>query len=253
MIKKLKIIYFINMLGIATDNQGWVNELKTYDHNRKNLSYKIEEPEIITHKKVRELDRIYNPITQKYNNKEYNSRVENIEKKHSVDNIIRNTDHALKLEQHFNIINLQDKLKGLERHPNYPRQDVEGFRKNLEVSKVDYNIVSNVGLDKHHYAKPENRPGVFDTKQKNRRYYAAAHTDYNNVYNRYLLNHDEKIRTEREAGQLEAAHKYWRRNDYDPIKIKYIDNEKEDKYQEDAKQAQKVVKQRLPDIDLFKG
>ena len=35
---------------LATDKQTWADELKNYDYNRKNLAYKIEEPEIITHK-----------------------------------------------------------------------------------------------------------------------------------------------------------------------------------------------------------
>jgi hypothetical protein len=241
------------MLGIATDNQSWADELNSYNFNRKNLAYKIDQPELITHKKIWELDTVYNPITQKYNNPEHNRQIENLEKKNSINRIITNTDNVLKMEQYFNVINLQDKLNGLESHPNYPKQSLDRRKRNLEVPNIDYNIVSNVSLDKHHYAKPELRPETFDKQQKSKKYYAAAHTDYNNVYNRYINNHDEKIRAEREVGQLEAAMKYWKRNNFDPVKIKYIDSAKENEYQENAKQNSKVVRQRLPDIDLFKG
>ena len=199
------------------------------------------------------MDLIYNPVTQKYTDKEFNSKIESQEKQAQINNIIKNTDHALKLEQHFNIINLQDKLKGLESHPSYPKPSIDRLRKRLENSKVEYNIVSNIGLDKHHYSKPENRPVVTDSELKGKKFYAAAVSDYNNVYNRYLLNHDEKIRVEREAGQIEAAAKFWKRNDYDPIKMKFHDDQKEKEFQA-AKQTKSVSpKRRLPDINSLKG
>jgi hypothetical protein len=240
------------MLGIEVDTKRWANELKAYEHNRKNLPYIIETPELITHKKMLEKDSIYNPITQKYNNKDYEQQVKSIEKQQAVDSVVKNYDHALKLEQYYNVINLQDKLKGLESHQSYPKAHTETIRKNLEVSKSNYNIVSNINLSQHHFEKPENRPQVEESKIGNRRYYKAAHSDYNNVYNRYLNNHDEKIRAERETQQLEAAVKFWQQNNYDPIRMKYIDEEKEKVYQGKLKEKEKVVRLK-PDLDSFKG
>jgi hypothetical protein len=240
------------MFGSATDTQKWVDEVKKYDYQRKNLQYKIEQPEIITHKKVFEMDAVYNPITQKYNNKEFDKELYAYEKQKSLDTIVKNADHALKLEQYFNVINLQDKLKGLEKHPDYPQPHIERMKKNLETSQGGYNLISNIGLDKHHFAKPELRPNVEESKTANKKIYAAAFSDYNNVYNRYLNNHEEKIRAEREAQQLEAANKYWQQNNYDPIKMRYIDQEKENEFQKKLKRDETKFRPK-PDLNSFKG
>ena len=66
---------------------------------------------------------------------------------------------------------------------------------------------------------------------KPKKFFSAAQTDYNYVYNRYLNNHEDKVKVEKEAERLQAAEKYWKKNDYDPIRVRFIDNEKENQFQ----------------------
>jgi hypothetical protein len=45
----------------------------------------------------------------------------------------------------------------LESNPDYPK-DKPWYFKPGKDTKVDYNILSNVGMDKHHFNHPDKRP-----------------------------------------------------------------------------------------------
>jgi len=62
-----------------------------------------------------------------------------------VEVIASNKDRALRYEQTFDIINFDNKLKGLEEKPDYPKEKPWYFKPDKDT-KVDYNIVSNVGF-----------------------------------------------------------------------------------------------------------
>jgi hypothetical protein len=48
-------------------------------------------------------------------------------------------------------------LKGLETKPDYPKEKPWYFRPGKDTH-VDYNILSNVNMQEHHYAQPDKRP-----------------------------------------------------------------------------------------------
>lgn len=52
------------------------------------------------------------------------------------------------------MINHNDKLKGFERHPSYPKEKVH---KNpvLQESKAEFNIVNNIPLEKVKFFSPQ--------------------------------------------------------------------------------------------------
>lgn len=138
---------------------NWSQEIKNYESQKKHLTYEVpKKPEVITHKIVKQNDLIYNPILQSYNDKEYENKMKQNEKSTIINTIAKNADNKLRIEQSYNIINLQDRLKGMENHPNYPKENLQRVKKNLDTSKAEYNIISNIGLDKHNFLKPEFRP-----------------------------------------------------------------------------------------------
>ena len=57
--------------------------------------------------------------------------------------------------------------------------------------------------------------------------------DYNIVSNKYLEHHDAKVKTDEEVQKSEAAQKYWKTHDFDPISCNYYDAEKEEKFLHD--------------------
>jgi hypothetical protein len=138
---------------------NWSDELKKYETSKKNMQFEIpKKPEVITHKIIKQNDLIYNPILQSYNNKQFEDKLKQCEKNTIINTISKNADDQLRMEQSYNIINLHDRLKGMEGHPDYPKEKLQRIKKNLETSLVDYNILSSIGLDKHNYLKPELRP-----------------------------------------------------------------------------------------------
>ena len=63
----------------------------------------------------------------------------------------------MRVEQTYNIINLENKLKGLEGESNYPVEK-EWKPRYLKNTRQDHNILSNLSLTDHHYNSPDQRP-----------------------------------------------------------------------------------------------
>jgi hypothetical protein len=61
-----------------------------------------------------------------------------------------NKDRALRYEQTYNILNFDNKLKGLEDRHNYPKAKPWYFRPERDTY-CDYNILSNVDVKEHHF------------------------------------------------------------------------------------------------------
>lgn len=51
--------------------------------------------------------------------------------------------------------------------------------------------------------------------------------EYNVVTNKYIQNHDAKVKTNDEIMKAEAARAYWKRNNYDLIRGQFFDESKE--------------------------
>ena len=104
------------------DDPEWSNNIKSYEHDKKNLPWKINPmPRYIHHKEMLERDLNFNPILQKYNDKNYDSEISKNEDRTLKRSLSQYYDNALRYEQTFDIINLQDRLKGFESHPDYPQ------------------------------------------------------------------------------------------------------------------------------------
>ena len=54
-------------------------------------------------------------------------------------------------------MNFENKLKGLEDRPDYPKEKPWFFRPGKDTL-ADYNIISNVNMKDHHFAAPDKRP-----------------------------------------------------------------------------------------------
>ena len=63
----------------------------------------------------------------------------------------------MRYEQTFDIITFDNKLKGLENKPDYPKERPWYFRPGKDTVS-DYNILSNVPMVDHHYNAPDKRP-----------------------------------------------------------------------------------------------
>ena len=229
--------------NIITKETNWSEDIKKYDYNKKNLQWGFNpRPNIMKEKYVKSLDSYFNPITQKYNDRNLELQLKKLEEKQLKDKIALNYDKELRVIQTYDIINLQDRLKVFKNHPGYPnlKNEYPKFKKINHIStKQNYNILSNLNLSQHHYDKPENRPS--DNNIKNRignhmkKINLKQYKDYNIISNKYKNYDKEKKEIDKELNIIEASKKFYKSRDYDAIKGVYVDDEKEKKFQEERK------------------
>lgn len=142
-----------------------------------------------------------------------------------IDVLAQNRDRALRYEQTYNVLNFDNKLKGLEHRENYPKEKPWYFRPGKDTL-VDYNIISNISMQEHHFQAPEKRPPPdpvvrliftlnFLQKPEKKFVSKAPAREYNVVTNKYLQMNDLKVQTNDEVMKTEAAKKYWKTHDYD--------------------------------------
>ena len=220
-------------------NYNWSSQIKNYDFNRTHLPWdKSPIPPRVTTKMMKQNDNCFDLILQKYNDKQYENSLNQKEKKELISTIIKNQDKQLKVEQTFNIINLQDRLKGFENHPDYPKQkDLINKRKKINYDIKNYNIISNLPLTVHHYDKPENRPKLVENEKKNvvkksKQYlFGNQQRDYDIISAKYKCYNDEKVQLDKELSKLNTAKIFYKNNDYNPIKGAFFNQEKEESYQ----------------------
>ena len=127
----------------------------------------------------------------------------------------KNKDRALRYEQTFDIINLDNKLKGLEGLPGYPEEKPPNYKnRNLgNNSKTPYNIISCLDFADHHYLPPEQRPPRLEEKPRT-----------------YKIN---------------VAEQYWKTHDYDIFNCKFIDPHKEEEVSvQNGQEIEKVAKKK---------
>lgn len=146
-----------------------------------------------------------------------------------IDVLAGNRDRALRYEQTYNVLNFDNKLKGLEHRENFPKDKPWYFRPGKDTL-VDYNIISNIDMQHHHFAAPEKRPPPDAVKNEKKFVSKAPAREYNVVTNKYWQMNDLKVKTNDEILKAEAAKKYWQKHDYDLLTVQYFDQGKEKKF-----------------------
>ena len=128
------------------DGFNWKDGINKYVYNKTNIGWgstKALNPKI-TLKMVKENDVIFNTIIKKYNDPKNEATLQKDEKSAIISEIIKNQDNQLKVQRTFNIINLKDRLKGLENDPNYPSmKDLNHSRKRIESNPKNYNTINH--------------------------------------------------------------------------------------------------------------
>jgi hypothetical protein len=241
--------------NIIKKETNWSEDIRKYNENKKILPWGYNpQPKIIKEKYIKDLDIYFNPITQKYKDTKFDNELKKQEEAEIKNKISLFYDNELRVMQTYDIINLQDRLKGFENHPDYPKY--KGSASNLKKighlsTKENYNIISNINLSQHHYSKPEDRPIYKNMKNNIKKINLKKYKDYNIISNKYNLFDKEKKEVENEIQKLEAAEKFCKSRDYDIIKGSFIDSNKEKKYQEDMKNKIEILKHSKRD-SIFK-
>jgi len=225
------------------DITGWASDLKKYQIDRKSLQWgPTEKPKLITYRQVKEKDDEFNPILQTFRNKEHEALSKKISSKEMTDRLAKNKDNALRIEQTYNLLTLENKIGILEREkPSFTNAFRDGnidyskytkaprAKSNIINSKVTYNILSNISSNKHSSIHPELRPDVIERSSPKRiqRINANYYKDYNIISNKYKEFHHEKTKIDKEIAKVETQTKYDKLNDYNAITTEFYDKKKE--------------------------
>ena len=225
--------------NICPKKINWIKDINEYEKEKKKLKWGKNPPvKYFSHLYMNSEDRTFDPITQKYLDKEKEEKLKNIEKTDLINNISKCYDKQLSTCQTFNIINLQDKFKGLEKDSKYPKSPrTQRIKCYSLIPKTNYNIISNLNYNIHHYDKPENRPNIndsFNKERKNRKTIVIKGSlkDFNILTNEYLNNSEERKRIDKDFYNLKAAKKYYQFRKINPITGVYNDEKKEKDYQD---------------------
>ena len=227
------------------DGYSWKDDIKKYLYNKTNIGWDNKDiftPKITT-KMVKANDIVFNPILQKYNDPKLEANLRKSEKSAVLSEIIKNQDNQLKVEQTFNIINLKDRLKGLENDPNYPSmKDLIHSRKRIDNCPKNYNILSNLPLTQHHFDKPENRPNFnFSEPKKGKRIFRfGTERDFDIISTKYKKFNEEKNEVDKEIQKIKTAKIFYKKNDYNIIKGEFYNKEKEQEFQKKRKEEQRT-------------
>ncbi len=225
---------------------NWPKALKDYEYSHINLDWGYnKKPEKKTHAQMKKIETYFNPILQKYNDDKINKQLISMENKDLKDKLALYYDKQLSNEQTYNLINLKDKLKGFENHPNYPKQEKNKIKFIEENSnKRCYNIISNISLDKHNFLPPEKRPEckIETSEEKPKLINSKIYKDYDIISNRYKLFNDEKKATDLEFAKLNAAKKFYEQRDYNCLKGKYYDPLKQKQYEDELKEKNEKLR-----------
>lgn len=231
----------MQMEASATDE--WKQMIIDYSYKKTNLPW--TNPPAVTrvrHSDVRELESRYNPILQTYTSPEIERHVKEVENERFIDTLAKNKDRALRYEQTFDVINLENKLKGLEGLPGYPEEKQPDYKRRTlgNNTKADYNIISGLDYIDHHFLPPDQRPPRPEVKPQTYKISAVEYRDFDIVSNRYLQNHEDKARLDKEVYKQEAAELYWQSHEYDPVLAVYVDPDKEAEFLKEREHKSKL-------------
>jgi hypothetical protein len=223
------------------DTEAWKASIKEYEQEKRKV-LPLPKTERATTSNIIKLEGTYNPILQTYTNSLTENSIKTLEAQRTIETLAKNQDKALRYEQTYNIINLENKLKGLESLPNYPIEKLPNYKNRRlgNTTNTNYNIISNYDFADHHFLPPDLRPPRPVPKKNIYKINSVEYKDYNIINNRYLQDHDQKSKLDLESCRQEAADEYWKTHDFDPIRCSYVDDKKENDYKQAVKDKEKT-------------
>ena len=241
--------------AIEPNDPMWASKLKDYQNAKKVFHYNPNQfPKHITKKMIFASQSEFNPITQKFYDKNKEDNFIQKSQKAKINMISKGYDNQLEEETTYDIINLRNKLDYFN-FKDTPKKREGGFAKNdnqfnFEKANVKpYNILSNLSLRTHNFVKPELRPkndqalfksneglgykkeNLLNKKSLDLRYAR----DYNIINNKYKIFDEEKKKTDRQIQNLNALRKMQNMKTYDIIRGRYKNQNLENKLLEKEK------------------
>lgn len=233
---------------------NWGEELNTYQNSKKSLEWKVNiKPPYILDSVIKENDRYFNPVTQKYKG-DLEHRIRSQEKSKIINALSKNFDKSLQFEQHFDILNLKSKLNPNIQVDNEENKPVENSSQELRIknkvlrnknyiqdSRINYNFFSNISLHDHNFEKPSERTEIKEAPPSKNgvKMFAIRNQkkDFNILSGDYLYDAEEKKQVDKQIQLLQAAKSYNASNELNIFTGKYSNPISESQYQNDLQKS----------------
>jgi len=203
---------------------SWAEEVQDYQHDRR---VKVH-PDLFKGRTVgyvrgenSKRERSYNPLLGRFLDQHREREQQDFEEKVKKNYLNMARDIQLRKEAPYDLITHERKFEALVPEALDPAKPKD-LKCPVPDTGVDYNIISNLRFDAHHWAHPQKRPIPKDRVPKARMVPALLHKDFNILTNRYLEHHEEKVERDRELNLLEAAEKM-RQQPFNPLSQKFCD------------------------------
>lgn len=219
-------------LGPRTEAPSWTAEIKAHEHQKRRFVHEglLKGPAAKKDKgQVFEQERFFDPILQRFRDPAVEVERRALEEKERVAHLNRALDVQIMRESNTHVLMHESRTAPIDK--------VEETTLNMDVNTmsmpptmIDYNLISNLPNDKHHWAKPSERPRAVQREPHVRKVQAGQLRDFNIVSNRYISDHEAKIARDQKLNNLELTHKYRTRCRFDPIMQKYNERDIEERH-----------------------
>mmetsp|Transcript_136153 Transcript_136153/g.236669 ORF Transcript_136153/g.236669 Transcript_136153/m.236669 type:complete len:520 (-) Transcript_136153:123-1682(-) len=189
-------------------------------------------------------ERAFDPLLQRYRDNGTEAQQRFQEETARIAHLNRARDIQILREQPHDIITHHSHLEDLApgKDPTRPshRERTRNGKGAFPDTQVDYNIVSNLPFDVHHWNHPETRPRAAERDTMARKLPGHMVKDFNIVTNRYIFDHDQKAQRDSKFARLESIQKHNRQNRFDPLTQQFDDPKLEEiaKVTDDAREVE---------------
>lgn len=237
----------------------WGHELQAYEREKRRVvdeGFLSGQQLRLTKGSFRAQERVFDPVLQRFRDSGLEGSQRHAEERERISHLNRSQDIHIARGQPFNILNQESRLEALA-----PGQDPtrlggqpghgssttrpRGFGKTTHPgTAVDYNIVSNMSFEEHHWQRPGERPTHNEKEGKQRTVPPWSVKDYDILTTRYLTDHENKSKKEKHLNLLEATHKHATQNKFDPVSQQFNDPRREERARAalDGREAEAVMK-----------
>jgi len=226
---------------VAANAPTWASELQKYEDEKR---FTVDEgllrgPQVrVTNGQIKYKERKFDPLLGRYRDGGTELLQRTFEEKERVAHLNRAQDIQILREQPYHIIRHESRLP---EGPETTQKSRSCGAPAHPTTAVDYNLISNLPFDVHHWARPEARPRCVERSPgQQRKVPAFTVKDFNIVTNRYHQNHEAKRKRDQRFELLEATQKYATRNRFDPVTQQFVDprNEEVARTSDDARDVE---------------
>lgn len=211
--------------------QTWGDDVRTHEYTKRRSIHPdlMKGPAIrVTQGMVRNQERVFDPLVQRYRDANVESNAREREENTRVLHLNRAQDVQLLREQPWNVVTNASRLEGIDQGidpTTLTHSRARHGRSQMPDTFVDYNILSNMDMQEHHWAAPDQRPVAVPKEPRERVIPAFLQKDYNIVTTRYLHDHADQHAKDKELAKLEATAKHRERNRFNPLTQQFIDGD----------------------------